>query len=41
MRLTTLDIVVLAVYFVAMVSVGVYVTRRASRNLGSYFLGGR
>src|SRR5262245_918748 len=41
MRLTTLDIVVLIIYFVAMISVGVYVTRRASRNLDSYFLGGK
>src|SRR5262245_46677220 len=41
MRLTTLDIVVLIIYFVAMISVGVYVTRKASRNLDSYFLGGK
>lgn len=39
MGLSTLDIVVLVVYFVAMIAVGVYVTRRASRNLDSYFLG--
>jgi len=39
MRLSNLDIVVLIFYFVAMISVGVYVTRRASRNLDSYFLG--
>ena len=39
MGLSSLDIVVLVVYFVAMIAVGVYVTRRASRNLDSYFLG--
>jgi Na+/proline symporter len=41
MRLSTPDILVLVFYFVAMISVGVYVTRRASRNLDSYFLGGK
>jgi len=41
MRLTSLDIAVLIVYFVSMIAVGVYVTRRASRNLDSYFLGGK
>ncbi len=39
MRLSTIDIVVLVIYFVAMIGVGVYVTRRASKNLDSYFLG--
>lgn len=41
MRLSTLDVVVLVVYFAAMIGVGVYVTRKASRNLDSYFLGGK
>jgi solute:Na+ symporter, SSS family len=41
MRLSTPDILVLVFYFVAMIAVGVYVTRRASRNLDSYFLGGK
>ena len=41
MRLSTPDIGVLVFYFVAMIAVGVYVTRRASRNLDSYFLGGK
>jgi len=41
MRLTSLDIAVLIIYFVSMIAVGVYVTRRASRNLDSYFLGGK
>lgn len=39
MQLNTLDIVILVVYFLAMVGVGIYVTRRASKNLDSYFLG--
>jgi solute:Na+ symporter, SSS family len=41
MRLSIIDVVVLVVYFVAMIGVGIYVTRRASRNLDSYFLGGK
>src|ERR1051325_7929648 len=41
MRLSVLDIVVLVVYFTAMIGVGFYVTRRASKNLDSYFLGGK
>jgi SSS family solute:Na+ symporter len=41
MRLSTLDIVILVLYFVAMIGVGVYVTRRAAKNLDSYFLGGK
>jgi solute:Na+ symporter, SSS family len=41
MRLSTLDIAVLITYFVMMIGVGIYVTRRASRNLDSYFLGGK
>ena len=41
MQLTTFDIVILIVYFVSMISVGIYATRRASRNLDSYFLGGK
>ena len=39
MRLSTLDVAVLVAYFVAMIGVGVYVTRRAAKNLDSYFLG--
>ena len=41
MRLSIPDILVLVIYFVAMIAVGIYVTRRASRNLDSYFLGGK
>jgi SSS family solute:Na+ symporter len=40
-RLSALDLAVLIIYFVAMIGVGIYVTRRASRNLDSYFLGGK
>lgn len=41
MRLSVLDVLVLVVYFAAMISVGFYVTRRASKSLDSYFLGGK
>jgi solute:Na+ symporter, SSS family len=41
MQLSTLDIIVLVVYFAGMISVGIYATRRASKNLDSYFLGGK
>ena len=41
MQLSTLDIIVLVVYFAGMISVGFYATRRASKNLDSYFLGGK
>lgn len=41
MRLTSLDIIVLIVYFAGMIAVGFYVKRRASKNLDSYFLGGK
>ena len=40
MRLSTLDIIVLIGYFAAMICVGFYVKRRASKNFESYFLGG-
>ena len=41
MRLSSLDLAVLIIYFVGMIGVGIYVTRRASKNLDSYFLGGK
>ena len=41
MRLSNTDIAILVVYFVAMLAVGIYVARRASKNLDSYFLGGK
>src|SRR4026208_1984209 len=39
MNLGTLDIIILVIYFVVMIGIGVYVTRRAAKNLDSYFLG--
>lgn len=39
MRLGTLDIIILVIYFVVMIGIGVYVTRRAAKNMDSYFLG--
>lgn len=39
MRLGTFDIIILVVYFVVMLGIGIYVTRRASKNMESYFLG--
>jgi Na+/proline symporter len=39
MNLETLDIVILVAYFLVMIGVGFYVTRRAAKNLDSYFLG--
>ena len=41
MKLSTLDLVVLIVYFGAMICIGFYIKRRASKNLESYFLGER
>ena len=40
MTLSSLDISIIALYFAAMLAIGVIVMRRASRNLGSYFLAG-
>src|SRR4051812_39663536 len=39
MHLNTIDIIILIVYLIVMLAVGIYVTRRASKNLDSYFLG--
>jgi Na+/proline symporter len=39
MRLGTFDIIVRVIYFIAMIGIGIYVTRQASKNLDSYFLG--
>jgi solute:Na+ symporter, SSS family len=41
MRLGAIDLAILVLYFVAMIGIGIYVTRRAARNLDSYFLGGK
>lgn len=40
MKLTTVDLAVLAVYFAATLAIGFWISRRASRSLRSYFLGG-
>ncbi len=40
MTLHPVDVAVLAVYFAAMIGIGVAVVRRASKNLDSYFLAG-
>jgi solute:Na+ symporter, SSS family len=41
MHLTPTDITIIAAYFVLTIMVGLYFTRLASRNIDSYFLGGR
>src|SRR3954468_7223851 len=41
MHLSALDLAVLAAYFAAMIGIGIYVARRASKSLDSYFLGGK
>jgi solute:Na+ symporter, SSS family len=41
MRLGTVDIVILALYFAAMIAICLYVKKKASHNLNGYFLGGR
>lgn len=38
--MSTLDAVIIVVYFVVMIGIGVWQQRRASRNIDSYFLGG-
>jgi len=40
MNLTSLDIVIIALYLVATLGVGFWVSKQASRNIKSYFLGG-
>ncbi len=40
MSLTTLDLAVLSVYFAATLAIGFWISRRASRSLRNYFLGG-
>ncbi|MFA5292297.1 MAG: sodium:solute symporter family protein [Phycisphaerae bacterium] len=39
MKIHPVDIFIVAAYMVAMVLIGLWVTRKASKNLGSYFLG--
>jgi SSS family solute:Na+ symporter len=41
MKLELIDILIIILYFVLTIGLGVYFTRRASKNLDSYFLGGR
>jgi Na+/proline symporter len=40
MALSSIDIAIMAIYFLAMIGIGVAVTKRASKNLDSYFLAG-
>jgi Na+/proline symporter len=41
MKLRLLDIAIIVVYFVTVISIGLWVSRRGVKNLGSYVLGGR
>jgi len=41
MKLHPIDIAIVFIYFAAVVTVGLWVSRRGAKNLGSYFLGGR
>jgi Na+/proline symporter len=41
MKLHAVDIAIVVVYFVAVLTVGLWVSRLGAKNLGSYFLGGR
>lgn len=40
-RLSTIDIVIIVAYLAVVVSLGMAMKRRAAKNIGSYFLGGR
>lgn len=40
-QLSTIDIVIIVVYLAVVVSLGLVMKRRAAKNIGSYFLGGR
>lgn len=41
MKLQTIDMLIIALYLVAMVVIGLVLKRRASKNIDSYFLGGK
>jgi Na+/proline symporter len=41
MNIHPIDIIIIVVYFAAMLIIGFWFTRRASKNLDSYFLGGK
>lgn len=40
MQLATLDIAIVLIYLAVSVGIGVYISKKASENLQSYFLGG-
>ena len=40
MKLSTIDVTIMALYFAAMIGIGIGVTRRAAKSLDSYFLAG-
>ena len=39
--LAYIDIIIIAIYFAIVIGVGFYLQKKASKNLGAYFLGGR
>jgi len=41
MKLHSVDIAIVLIYFLAAISIGVWVSRRGARDLNSYFLGGK
>ena len=41
MKLHTLDIAIIVVYFVVVILIGLWVSRRGAKDLDSYFLGGK
>lgn len=41
MKLATVDISIIIIYLIFLVGLGIYFSRRASKNITSYFLGGR
>jgi SSS family solute:Na+ symporter len=41
MKLHTLDVVIILAYFAATISIGLWVSRRGTKDLDSYFLGGK
>ncbi|HEV2692617.1 MAG TPA: sodium:solute symporter family protein [Verrucomicrobiae bacterium] len=41
MKLRTVDLAIIVIYFVAVILIGLWVSRRGSKDLNSYFLGGK
>ena len=41
MKLQTLDLVIILGYFLAVILIGLWVSRRGAKDLDSYFLGGK